>query len=187
MEIILKRVRLAFPAIFSPKAVGDGGEAKYSAVFIIDPDSENVSVIKSAIQKAAAEKWGAKAAGVLTKLTQDGRSAYHTAPKTNSAGEVYAGFEGKHWLSASNKARPLVVDRNPKVQLSEEDGRPYAGCYVNAKVRVWAQDNQYGKRINASLLVVQFAADGEPFAGSSPSIEGLEDLGDIADELKDLL
>jgi len=28
---------------------------------------------------------------------------------------------------------------------------------------VWAQDNQYGKRINAKLRAVQFYKDGAPF------------------------
>jgi hypothetical protein len=28
---------------------------------------------------------------------------------------------------------------------------------------VWAQDNQYGKRINAALRAVQFVKDGAPF------------------------
>jgi hypothetical protein len=34
-------------------------------------------------------------------------------------------------------------------------------------VEVWAQDNQHGKRINASLLGVQFVRDGEKLAGGS--------------------
>ena len=45
---------------------------------------------------------------------------------------------------------------------------PYAGCYVNAIIRVWAMDNEHGKRINASLEAVQFLRDGEAFSGSAP-------------------
>ncbi len=38
---------------------------------------------------------------------------------------------------------------------------------VHAVVRLWAQDNAFGKRINAQLQGVQFASDGEAF-GAAP-------------------
>ncbi len=49
-------------------------------------------------------------------------------------------------------------------------------------IRLWYQDNHYGKRINASLRNVQFVKDGEPF-GAKPvapeedfeALEGAED------------
>jgi len=49
----------------------------------------------------------------------------------------------------------------------EENGKPYAGCYVNMSIRLWAQDNQFGKRVNAQLRAVQFVKDGEAF-GDKP-------------------
>ena len=36
---------------------------------------------------------------------------------------------------------------------------------VNAIIEIWPQDNQFGKRVNASLLGVQFVKDGERLAG----------------------
>lgn len=44
----------------------------------------------------------------------------------------------------------------------------YSGCLVNVKVELWPQDNRKGgKRINAKLLAVQFAGEGEhSFDGS---------------------
>ncbi|WP_244126983.1 ssDNA-binding protein, partial [Xylella fastidiosa] len=74
-------------------------------------------------------------------------------------------------------------DRTP---LAAQDGRPYAGCYVNANIELWAQDNNYGKRINASLGGVQFLRDGEAFAGGGvASVEDFEDLSNVA-ELEDV-
>jgi hypothetical protein len=49
-----------------------------------------------------------------------------------------------------------------RVERRGADGTLYAGCYVNAIVDIWAQDNQFGKRINAKLLVVRKKKDGEP-------------------------
>ena len=72
------------------------------------------------------------------------------------------------FISARSKSRPTVVDRD-KTPLTEQDGRPYGGCFVNAIVELWAQDNQFGKRINATLAGVQFLKDGDAFGGSRPA------------------
>jgi hypothetical protein len=80
------------------------------------------------------------------------------------------------YVSARNKARPVVIDKD-KSPLTQADGKPYAGCYVNVSLDVWAQSNQYGKRINAKLLAVQFDKDGDAFSGG----EGYSD-DDFGDE-----
>lgn len=185
MQIILKDVRLAFPALFRPQSFGEG-PSRYSATFIIEPNSETAKQVRDAVATVAKDRWADKAQAVLRKLAEDDAVCYKTKPYMNKYGEVYAGFEDRHWLRASNSIKPLVVDRNPKIVLSEADHKVYAGCYVNAKVDIWAQDNQYGLRVNASLLVVQFVRDGEPFGGGTlPSAEGLEDLSGLDDILGD--
>jgi hypothetical protein len=98
----------------------------------------------------------------------------------------YAGFEDIMYVSASNKMRPVAVNRDTS-PVSAEDGVIYSGCYVNATVELWAQDNKYGKRVNATLLGVQFSKAGDAFGGGSvgsaddfESIEegvGADDLG----------
>jgi hypothetical protein len=77
----------------------------------------------------------------------------------------YAGFAGNIYVNASSKVRPLVLDEN-RNPLVEADGKIYNGCVVNVLLDVWAQSSpQYGKRINATLLGVQFVRDDEPFSG----------------------
>ena len=65
----------------------------------------------------------------------------------------------------------------------EADGLPYSGCYVNASIELWAQDNNYGKRINASLRGVQFYRDGDAVAGGGgpASEDEFDDLAEGAD------
>lgn len=46
-------------------------------------------------------------------------------------------------------------------------------------IDVWAQDNNFGKRINASLGGVQFLRDGDAFAGGGVASE--EDFDDISE------
>jgi hypothetical protein len=60
-----------------------------------------------------------------------------------------------------------VIDRDTK-PLTAADGRPYGGCFVDASVDIWAQDNSWGKRINAKLRWVQFRGDGDAFSGGAP-------------------
>ncbi len=61
--------------------------------------------------------------------------------------------------------------------MAEEDGVIYAGCYVNASIEIWAQDNQYGKAIRATLRGVQFFRDGDAFTANNVA---------AADEFDDL-
>lgn len=181
MQILLENVRLAFPSLFEPRSV-QGNAPRFSAVFIIDPASKTAAVVKDAVKKVASEKWGAQADAVLKKLVADKRVCYKTDPRTNKDGEVYAGFEGMHSLNASNKVRPAVIDRN-RTPLTATDGRPYAGCYVNAIVDIWAQDSSQpgvGRRINCTLMGVQFVGDGEPLGGAtSASPDAFPDLGAV--------
>lgn len=179
MKTKISNVRLAFPNLFKATAIGDG-EARFSAAFVIDPKSENAKALKTAVEAVAKEKWADKAAGVLKELRSKGRVCYKEEPLSKD-GDVYDGFEDMHSLNASNKARPTILNRD-KTPLTEQDGLPYAGCYVNAVLDIWAQDNSFGKRVNCTLQGVQFARDGDAFGGGRPaSADDFDDLGEGAD------
>ena len=112
--------------------------------------------VERAIVTVAKEKWGeAKYGDVLKSLKASDKLAIHDGDSKSD----YEGYAGHLFLNASNKIRPTVVgpDRAP---LTAADGKPYSGAYVNCILELWAQDNTYGKRINASLLGVQFLRDG---------------------------
>lgn len=178
----LQNVRLAFPKLFTAESVGDGDKKYFSAAFPIKPGSENHKNLERAIEEVAEAKWPKKGAAVLKTLRSKGKISYKHEELTGPEGDVYDGFEGMHSLNASraeSKGRPMVVDRD-RSPLAESDGRPYAGCYVNASVEVWAQDNANGKRINVSLRGVQFYKDGEAFGGGEPLRE--DEFGELPEE-----
>jgi hypothetical protein len=103
----------------------------------------------------------------------------------NGGREEYAG----HWFMTSSTNRVPVVMRANKDEVFDEESNPiYAGCYVNAKVKLWAQNNtDGGKRVNAELVAIQFAKDGERIGGSAPvSREDAMDGFDEADEDDDI-
>lgn len=181
MKVRLSNTRLAFANLFEAKSVAGEGDPRYSSAFIIDPTSPDVAKIKAAIKAVATEKWKDKAPGILAKLVTERRVCFVEGPRTNDAGEPYAGFEGKFSINAGNKSRPLIIDRD-RSPLTQSDGKPYSGCFVDASIELWAQDNQYGKRINATLRGVQFRSDGDAFGGGAPaSQDEFDDLSDGAD------
>lgn len=165
-QIVLTNVRGSFLDIFKAKAVNDG-EPRFSANFLLDKtkDAAQIKKIGDAIRALEATKFKGKKLPADKVCLRDGDE------------KEYDGYENQMFLSAANKKRPTVIDRD-KTTLVEEDGKPYAGCYVNAVVRLWAQDNQFGKRINASLEVIQFVKDGEAFGAPKVNLDVLPDMAD---------
>jgi hypothetical protein len=175
MKIKLNNVRLSFPQLFEAKTVNGEGKPAFSAAFTLNPKDPQIKAINAAIDAVAAEKWGAKAEAVLKTIRAADKACLHSGDlKAN-----YDGFEGMMYVSARNSLRPLVLDSN-RALLDADSGRPYAGCYVNVSLELWAQDNNYGKRVNATLAGVQFYRDGESFAGGG--IAGIEEFDDLTAE-----
>jgi hypothetical protein len=164
--IKIENVRISFPNLFEAKAINGEGEPRFSSAFVIVPGSNNEKILSEAMAAVAKDKWGAKANGILKELMDKGRVAFKLAPLSKD-GEVYDGFEGMYSLNASSPTRVAVIDRDT-TPLTPADGKPYGGCYVDASVDIWAQDNSWGKRINAKLRWVQFRADGDAFSGGAP-------------------
>lgn len=178
-KVRLENVRLAFPNLFEATTVNGEGKPAYSATFLLPKDHPAVKAVNAAIEKVAQEKWGAKAADILKSL----RAAGKTALKDGDTKAEHSGFADNYFISSRNAVRPTILDSD-KTPLVQADGKPYAGCYVNAIVEIWAQDNSYGKRINASLGGVQFFRDGEAFAGgAAASADEFDNVEEPADDL----
>lgn len=183
MLIKLKNVRLApFPNLFDAKSFQGEGEKTYSSSFILEKNAivynEEGEKIKlsDALTDVAKEKWKDKHLAVLKDLGIKDKLCLHDGDNKSE----YDGYAGMDYLSAKRKEkdkRPVVIDTD-KSPLSASDGKPYGGCYVNANIEIWPQDNQFGKRINATLLGVQFVKDGEAFsatpAGSADDFEEVD-------------
>ena len=178
MKVKLQNVRLAFPQIFEPKAFGeDGSDPAYGCSLIFPKTHPAYKLVNDAIESVASEKWEKKASEVLKQL----RGADKTCLHDGDGKPDYAGFPGNFFIASRNKAHPLVIDRD-KSPLTQSDGKPYAGCYVNATVDVWAQANKFGKRVNATLSGIQFFKDGDAFTGAAPSTpDDFDDLAEGAD------
>ena len=167
MKIKMQNVRLSFPSLFR-RAVFGGDETKFEGTFLLNKDDHaaKIAEINGAIESLLKDKNKGKPLPADKICLKDGDFI------------DYDGYTGSMSIKASSAKRPMVIgtDRAP---LTEEDGKVYAGCYVNAIIELWFQDNQFGKRVNANLLGVQFAKDGQPFGdGVSASVDDFDDLPD---------
>jgi hypothetical protein len=178
MKIKIRNVRLAFPELFKAVTVNGEGDPAYSACFLLPKDHPDLAAIREAVKTLAVDKWKDQASANMKSINANQRGL----PKDGDTKAEYAGFEGMLYINARNKKRPDCRDRaaNP---VSESDGVFYSGCYVDAILDLWAQDNKYGKRINASLLGVQFRKDGEPLtSGGRAEDSDFETLEDDTSE-----
>lgn len=179
MIVILKNVRLSFPDLWKPGAPPPNSTSgpKYGAQFIFEPGSEADLEMKKALNAVATEKWGANAPTVVKALAKDKVCLRDGDLSLTKDGSVRDGYAGMRYVVARNKLKPAVVDSNPKVALTEESGRPYGGCYVNAKVDVYAMDKPgQGKSINATLQAVQWLRAGDSFGSAPPTADGFEEM-----------
>ncbi len=168
MSIMLKNVRLSFPSLFQTEKFGGEDTGKFAATFILSKKdhAKEIESLKAAINE-----------GIKTEL----KGAAVPADKVCLKDGDLLGrpeYADSYVIKATTKRRATVIDRD-KAPLVEEDGRPYSGCYVNAMVDFWYQNNTYGKRVNANLLGVQFVKDGESFGG------GHTDVSNAFDEVED--
>ena len=182
MEITIKNVRLAFENLFEPSAFAEGQEKKFGATFLIPKNSPEIKKIESAIQEVAEEKWAKKADEVLDMIRGDNQK-FCFQDGDHKSKKNLDGFAGHYALSCKNPKRPTLVDRSGAPVQKGEPQCLYDGCYVLAKVEIWAQNNQHGKGIRATVNGVQFMKDGDSFSAARvSSVDEFEDLSDGADD-----
>jgi hypothetical protein len=171
--IKLQNVRLSYPQLFVAKPPEEGKPPVFSATFLLNKKT-HAALIKE-IEKAT-ERVALTAFKKKVKLAREPLRDGNEKDGTEGYGDEVM------FVGARNAKRPPVVDRD-LTPLTAEDNKPYAGCYVNATIRLFAYDHKVGgKGVSASLRAVQFLKDGESFgAGPVDAEEEFEAVADDAD------
>ncbi len=164
-------VRASYPHLDKPWAKNEGDNAKFSITGLGDKDTHDAakSALVEIINKLCLEKKFGKL-GSDKKFIRNGDDA--------------GGEENENmWVikaSENPKRPPKLRSRNGStISPSEVEAIIYPGCYVNILIRPWAQDSkEWGKRINANLIAVQFWEDGERFGEAPIDDEGVFDEAD---------
>lgn len=177
MDIKLLKVRLSFPSIFRARSFEEGKEPSFSAVLLLDKeeDEEQLKVLQSAINKLIKDSFDKKHHKKVVTCLHDGEEK-----------EDLEGYgDETMFLNTRSYKRIPIVDRD-RTPLTEVDGRPYAGCYVNVSGRLWVQDHpKWGKKVLCQLRAMQFVSDGEAF-GDKPA-DPDEEFEDIEEDAGGLL
>jgi hypothetical protein len=192
MAVIIKldRVRGSFLKLGEPEQFEAGkGPFRWSATaLVMKSDTAQIKKVEAALEAVAIEKWGPKAKQMLNAILGDkGKCCWLDGDK--SANDGYAGCMSLASHRAQEKGRPLVFDSNmePIYDIKNmvnpgKGGRLYSGCYINAEFEIWAQDNNYGKGLRATLCVVQRAGHGDAFGGgTAPTAENFGEVAEGAD------
>lgn len=209
--VILKGIRAAWLDIFKPAEGMNGGAPKYKFSGIIDPDSEALSIAKTAMLEAARQLWGQNAENMLRSIPANSKAIRNGNDKVADDGSVRPEYAGKFYISASSKAdkKPQVVGPRKHngqfvtitehargmvagIDVTDELGWPitvpYRGCYVNAKIEFVAGKQFKGangeiipNQVFARIHAIQFLRDGEPFGSGPTSAEGFDEEEVVAE------
>jgi hypothetical protein len=169
--ILVKNVRCSYPNVFKPSSF-EGSEPAYSIMLLL-PKAKSHEAVKKLID------------GQIEKVCADAKMKMPLADKRfmRDGDDTDKPETDSCWtISAREKKRPAVRDRDKSVLGSEDADKIYGGCYVNCLIRPWAQNNQYGKRVNANFVAVQFFKDGEPFGQGRISDAEVDDTFDGAED-----
>lgn len=179
MKLHLQNVRVSFAnGLYTASAFEAGQQEKFGADFILQDDSVVLQVnadgsktkttIKAAELAVANEAWKGNGAKMLASLEPSKKSIRDGDKRTNGAGDIYEGYEGRTYVTAKTPTRPLLIDQARR-PVTEEDGVIYSGCYVNAIIEIYANTVAKTKGVFAGLKGVQFVRDGDSFGGSAPA------------------
>lgn len=197
-RITLLGVRLSFADIWKPKSLrrDDGSESdpKFSSNFLIDKklaeSGELKAKYKGKVMPVMQALKLAKLDAMSKKLGEDKAKEAKVKPQNYCVKdgdlENYDGYENQWFLSSNNSRQPQIVGKD-KRPLTQADGKPYAGCYVNAVVTLWCQlpgktpkGDPKPLAVYASLEAIQFVRDGEAFGAKPVDVD--EEFDDVTDD-----
>lgn len=178
--ILIENVRLSYPHLDEPYAGEDGGDPKFGAVGLL-PKTTHKEAQKLLVEQinaiCADKKWMRDGKRIIAADKLFIKDGDQSAKPEN---------EGMWTLSAREKLAPMLRDRaNRTVQQKDAARVFYGGCWVNLVIRPWAQDNKYGKRINANLSMVQFVKDDTAFGEGRLSEDDADDIFGSAEDADD--
>jgi len=181
-RVLLRHVRISYPALVEPTSFEEGQTKKYKAAFIWGLEEEfgqeNMQAITQAVNLLKHEFWQGQPVYIVDqrKCLRDGNTML------DQRGQLRPEMAGKWVLSAKSAQRPNCFDRNRNLLEPQDIPRViYAGSRVDAFVTFYGikDPKRGGNGLFAALDAVRFRKDDDPF-GAAPV------GGDAFDELPPL-
>jgi hypothetical protein len=166
-KVTVGECRLSYCHLFTPEAIADGGEKKYSVSVIIPKTNTKLvneikKAISAALQMGVASKFGGK-------MPTNWKNPLRDGDLEKADDEAYA---GSYFISASSKTKPGVVKRvkvngqNTLVEVTNEED-VYSGCLGFVSINFFPFSNAGNKGVGAGLNNVLKTRDGDYLGGRS--------------------
>lgn len=188
--ILLKNVRISYPAVFKMKEQTDPKTGKVSKAYSC------TGLLPKKTHEAAKKLLQAEMTAILKannkgeKLASDRKFLKDGDPKDED--DVGKPENAGMWIVSSREAtkRPSTLSNKKDLKTGKakrlDPEKPedveviYGGCWGNMLIRLWWQNNAYGKRINAGIVAVQRVrtppgCDDTPFGAGRISDDDLDE------------
>jgi len=192
--ILIQNVRQAYSHLATPKAYKGNGDdtetnskavPKYSITVLMDPVKQKAAIdavlgeikaLRTEVKnKVPSDRW------CIKKLDAEEED------DSDDSG-LEAKFPGWYKLNASEVRKPVCRDKDGEIVEGKDEIESlfYWGSRNDVLIRLWSQDNAWGKRMNAGLSAVRFWDDDEPLGnGGAPDDADAWDDIDESDEDED--
>ncbi len=183
--IFVSNARLSFPWIVDPQVKkNDAGleNRSYNCDLIMSEQDPAYQKFMQTYAAMATEKWKQNAPAAMQMIHADrktrcyGSGAERVNKKTF---QPYDGYVGNVYISARSARQPQIiradgtpVDPSNTMELRSVASKLYGGCYVNAVIKPWLQENSNGLGVRCDLIAIQFAKDGDAFGAGAADVTG---------------
>jgi hypothetical protein len=150
---------------------------------ILDPKDQAFATFMHVVNTMAVAKWADTAAQTLQLVHAERRKRCFGKGEEKVNGKTfqpYDGYAGHVYITAGRDKQPQIIDEKGQavdpmntMAVQALARKFYGGCYVNAAVKPWLQDNKHGRAVRCDLVAVQFFKDGAPFGEAAPDVSGL--------------
>jgi hypothetical protein len=166
-RITTGKVRLSFPHLFAPHAIGES-DPKYSVMLLIPKgDTATMTAMREAEKEAAeigkSSKFNGKIPSNLASIIKDGDEDGTAEDYPERAGHYYC------TVSSNPQYKPGVVDR--RVQEIVDQSEVYSGVYAKVSLTAFPYNTNGNKGISFGLNNVQILGGGDSLAGGKRADE----------------
>lgn len=158
-NFVIKNVRLSYLFCFEPQTNVDAKTGKVTKKYKVtgimpnDTHAEEIKYLRDYMTKVQKDVFKARLPAdklCLRDGDQSGKDEYENA-----------------WIFVASEREdnpPACLDIDGKRQVKKSDDKLYSGAWGNIRVRLWTQNNDFGKRINANFLGVQWVREDDKFS-----------------------
>lgn len=175
--ILVSKARLSFPHLTEPQrqVIETTGKERvsYNCELLMLQDHPAFVKFMQVYANMALEKWKEHAQATMNMIQNErklrcfGRGEEKVNKKTF---QPYEGYAGMVYITTGRDTPPQIIqadgtpiDPNNTMAYQQLTRKMYGGCWVNAAIKPWLQENKYGRGVRCDLVAIQFAADDKAF------------------------